>query len=141
MYQKSMTHEEIWKYLIELVPYLTKEEIETFSNLFNLMQNDYTPVQDFGNSNIQFVMEKEVHPYIEEGIPFPIPNDSSDDVKDMLVKFNLAKSHMEANELMCIANVLSMVDEYEFTVKLMEEEDRLILKLHNPEIVNTPKTF
>ena len=58
MYLDKITHEKIWEYLQKLAPYLRKDELETLSNLFKFMKQDYTPVQEFGNANLRFILEK-----------------------------------------------------------------------------------
>lgn len=142
MYQDKITHEKIWEYLKKLAPYLRKDELETLNSLFKFMKQDYTPVQEFGNANLKFILEKEKTPYIKHDIKnFVVPECDNEDMKQMLISFDEAKNHMETNELICITSVLSMIDENNFTISIVEEDERPVLKLFKQKTSDFQKKF
>ena len=142
MYQDKITHEKIWDYLQKLAPYLKKDELETLSNLFKFMKQDYTPVQNFGDASLKFILEKERTPYIKHDIPsFSISDNNNEEIKQMLISFDEAKNHMETNELICITSVLSMIDENNFTITLVEENEKPVLKLFQQKNIDFQKKY
>lgn len=133
--QGKITHEKIWSYLQGLAPYLTDNELNTLSSLFQLMEQDYTFIQSFENSKLQFVLEKEKNPYINQEIPsYPLLDDIEPSVKEMLIHFDCAKSHMQINELLYISLILTMIDEHQFTISLTNIEGKIVLKLSREKI-------
>ena len=98
MYQGKITHEKLWNYLTKLAPYLEQREIETLTTFFEFLRQDYTPIQVFGDSTIQFSLLKEKIPYFQDDIPeFQIPNIENKNIQEMLKSFNEARTHMETD--------------------------------------------
>lgn len=129
-YQK-ITHEKVWEYLNRISSYLTLEEIETLDNLFQLMGKDYTPIQVFGNSKLQFILKKDMYPYSNTIMPcYFTPNGEDDTISKMLTSFDDAKSHMKLNELFLILSILPMMNDNQVTIHLVEEGGQFVLKLN-----------
>lgn len=139
MYKEKMTCEEIWNYLQKLLFHFTEEEIKTLNNLFQFMKQDYILIQKFGTPNLQFVLKKDEKHCVKESVSdFSIPNCIDEEIRNMLISFNAAKSHMKEDEIVFIVLVLSMMAEHQFTIKLEEFSGKTILKVQqkNKIIVN-----
>lgn len=129
---QEVTHKGIWDYLNKMVPYLTLEEIETLNHLFELMRNDYTPIQSFGDSKLEFVLTKELHPYVNPTMPCYFTSDGANDIiNSMLESFDTAKGHMELNELFLMASILPMMNHNNMTIYLVEESGQFVLKINS----------
>ena len=129
---QEITHKGVWDYLNKIVSYLTLEEIETLNHLFKLMRNDYTPIQSFGDSKLEFVLTKELHPYVNTTMPcYFIPDGTNDIINSMLESFDTAKGHMELNELFLIASILPMMHHNDMTIHLVEKSGQFMLKMNS----------
>lgn len=127
---QEVTHEKVWEYLKNIASYLTLEEIETLTNLFYLMGKDYTPIQSFGDSKLEFILKREINPYINTTMPCYFTLDCENDtINKMLISFDESKSHMDSNELYFIASILPMMDNNQMTIHLVEESGQFMLKL------------
>lgn len=140
MNYQEMNHDKIWNYLNKLAPHLTQEQLETLSNVFQFMKQDYTLEQEFGEVNLQYVLKKEEKPYLDESLPdYTVPEEIEEEIKKMLNSFNEAKSHMETAELICIASILSIIDDDQFTMNLLEKDSQLRLVFGQKTVSNIAK--
>lgn len=138
----KITHQKVWEYLKEVAYYLTIEELETLNNLFELMEKDHTPIQNFGDSKLEFILKRERHPYINTTIPcYFTSNEENDTINKMLISFDTAKGHMELNELVFITFLLPMIIDYQMTIQLVEKDGEFVLSLKYKNKVDKCKNY
>ncbi len=134
---EKIDHQKIWEYLKKLAPFLQSQDIENLETIFHLMKEDYTPIQKFNDATLQFEFQKEEKPYVNPDLPdYMIEKNYDPIIEKMLTSYNEAKSHMEISELICIAYILSMMDDYHASISLVEKEEKIILKLSSRDDKN-----
>ncbi len=134
---EKINHEKIWEYLKKLAPFLQPQDLENLETLFHLMEEDYTPIQVFQDATMQFELKKEEKPYINSNLPdYIIEENDNSAIQKMLDSYNKAKSHMEIGELICIAYILSMIDDYHANIHLVESDSKILLKFSSKDHTN-----
>lgn len=129
-YQDKITYDNIWYFLCVLGPYLNPEELTALNQLFQLMKEDYTPVQEFGDESFKYSFLKRANTYMaQEPTIFKLPNNIDESVKGMLQNFNEAQEHITVDELIFLYHLLYMINEYGMTVGLTKENEQYQLEL------------